>query len=89
MNLHGVFHGMVQAIKQLYLNTSPLKNPKQSKTYKWLCDLHTARYDCPSSVGLIGLYRYIMNNGIEDTRDKTNQHAKNVLAVLEVMKDKL
>ena len=81
------FGGMMSTIRQVTINASPLKNPKQTRLYKWLSEYNSV-YHNPSSVGFIALYRYIMNNGIEETRDNTNPHAKNVLAVLELMREK-
>jgi hypothetical protein len=80
------YASLIQYIRATILNYSPLKNPKQSKLYKWLGEYNPAYKD--SSEGFIALYRYIVNSGIGDTRDHTNPHAKNVIAILELMKEK-
>jgi len=77
-------------IKRALVAAMPLKNPQQSKLYKWfefgtINTLHKRE-------GLISLYRYVdahfdkrtsrFNNGTDDV------HAKNLVAILEKMKEK-
>ena len=82
-----VFSEIKGYIKQFVVRTSPLKNPKQAKLFKWLND-GSFVYNDASSVGFIALYRYIMNNGIMHTKEKNNPHVKNVVAILELMREK-
>ena len=87
VNIEGAYNRMINSIRQVTMNTLPLKNPKQSKLYKWLCECDP-KYHNPTSVGFIALYRYIVSNSILETRDNTNPYAKNVIAVLELMREK-
>jgi hypothetical protein len=83
-----VWNGMVKTIRETFSNTSPLKNPKQSKLYKWLQDTDALYNNASCQVGFISLYRYVINNGVDGSRDHENQHAKNLIAILELMKEK-
>jgi len=86
-NSSSAYASIINTIRRVIVNTSPLKNPMQTKLYKWLCK-HGYGYHNSQFAGFIALYRYVMNNGIQDTRDNTNPHAKNVLAILELMREK-
>jgi hypothetical protein len=90
VNIDYVYADILHLIQDVLQNISPLKNPKQSILYKWLQERHcdSAGYNGPLSVGFIALYRYIIWNGISGTRDTENPHAKNVLTVLELMREK-
>jgi hypothetical protein len=72
---------------EFYVEFSPLKNPKQSKLYKWLCTVN-GRYNHPSNEGFIALFRYIHGHKLSMIGNKDNGHVKNVLAILEMMKEK-
>ena len=87
VDLDGAQRVIVRTSIEIVVNASTLKNPKQSQLYKWLQE-HKPRYHNSSSVGFIALYRYIIANDIADTRDNTNPHAINVIAILELMKEK-
>lgn len=83
---------MYSAIKKAYINASPLKNPQQSKLWKWMdCDNMSRTLE--RREGLIALYRYVVGS-VSDTRDfrfdggPDNVHAKNLVAILEKMKEK-
>lgn len=76
-------------IKSALINASPLKQPHQSKLYKWF---EYGTINTPAMrEGMIALYRYIYKHTDEDFRFKEgseNPHAKNVVAILEKMKEK-
>jgi hypothetical protein len=86
-----VYRGLFGTLIKIYENNSPLKNPKQSKLSKWLysaCDKYNAEY----AEGIISLYRYAhpFTNGTRNYRfeNQYKQHADNVIAILEKMRDK-
>ena len=87
VNIDSAYSRMLVVIGDVFINCSTLKNPKQSILYKWFNNLDM-KYNGPLSVGFIALYRYIVNNGIEKTRDNANPHAKNVIAILELIREK-
>jgi hypothetical protein len=76
----------MRTVRKTYENCSPLKNPKQSKLYKWLYENNIKYYD-QSAVVFIMLYRYIITNEVENA-GSNNAHGKNVIAILELMKEK-
>jgi hypothetical protein len=76
---------IVGNIQKFYLEHTDLKNPKQSRLYKWL-DTMDNQYNHPASEGFIGLYRYIVDSGGADKCG--NASIQNVLAILELMKEK-
>jgi hypothetical protein len=86
-----IYKKIVDDIRKFYVDHSPLKNPKQSTLYKWL-DLHdNNRYSHPASEGFIALYRYIHGNsgiGTVGGNAPINTTVENVLAILELMKEK-
>ena len=86
VNIEGAYNRIVETVEQVMVNSSALKNPKQSRLYKWLQT--PGRYNGPTSEGFIALYRYIMDNGIKENRNNTNPYAKNVIAILELMREK-
>jgi hypothetical protein len=77
-------------VKRAFVQASPLKNPQQSKLYKWF------EFGKINSLerrqGLIALYRYV--NAHIDKRTSRfdggpdSVHAKNLVAILEKMKEK-
>ena len=83
VNVEGAYSNITSTIRQFALNASPLKNPKQSKLYKWLCSRDITHKN-PSAPGFIMLYRYIITHNI----GTTGPHAKNVIAILELMREK-
>ena len=84
VNVEIAYREMVDTVRETMLQCSQLKNPKQSTLYKWLREIPLV-YNGPLSVGFIALYRYIRN---EDITDDRSPHAKNVIAILELMKEK-
>jgi hypothetical protein len=87
VSIERVYIDIVTMVRRVAINTSHLKNPKQSKLHKWLCTQYTG-YHNEQSAGFIALYRYLMNNNLADCRDKNNPHAKNVIGILEMMREK-
>jgi len=87
INIESAYSTIVDTVQKVFVNCSPLKNPKQSTLYKWLNGM-PLRYNGPLSPGFIALYRYIVNCNIQGTGNKNNPHAKNVIAILELMKEK-
>ena len=85
-----VYFSMIGCIRSTFTRYSPLKNPRQSKMFKWLYKIEN-QYNTPYSDGLVMLYRYIKNNQNSGGRfdgDNNNPHVKNILAILERMKEK-
>jgi hypothetical protein len=87
-DLEAAFRSMRAEVVKMYQNNSPLKNPHQSKLGKWFRSDMTFIYNNPSTIGFVELFRYAHEKGILDLRDKENPHVKNVLAVLELMREK-
>lgn len=79
-HIQSVYNDIIDGIIHFYEMRAPLKNPTQSRLYKWLRSMED-RYNHPSAVGFIGLYRYI-------TRPMTADDVQNVLAILEMMREK-
>lgn len=82
---------MFVGIRKAFSNASPLKNPEQSKLYRWMdCDKMTG--SLARREGLISLFRYVRaNTDGEHFRfegGSDNIHAKNLVAILEKMKEK-
>ena len=71
-------------ITKTYKEISPLKNPKQSRLFKWLHSVPRGITNNPSTEGFIGLFRYIRATKLT----KGDSHAANVLAILEMMREK-
>ncbi len=86
IDIRGAHREILSTIREFTVCSSSLKNPKQSRIYKWLANGNL--YNSPSIDGLITLYRYIKNNNIEYCRDTSNPHVKNVHAILELMREK-
>lgn len=87
VDLNRAYATITNTVLEIVVDASTLKNPKQSKLYKWLCEREPL-YHNPAAEGYIALYRYIVANDIVGTRDNTNPHARNVIAILELMKEK-
>ena len=87
VDIEGTYRKILSAIGSVIVGSSPLKNPKQSRLFKWFNNQSTM-YNDTLSVGYIALYRYIIANGIKENRDNANPYAKNVLAILELMREK-
>jgi hypothetical protein len=79
----GVYYDIVDSISSFYEEHSQLKNPKQSRLYKWL---RSVNYDHTAAEGFIALYRYIAKHdtGIRCSPDVI----ANTLAILEMMREK-
>jgi len=80
---------MESQLKKAFINASPLRNPQQSKLYKWFsCStMNTSA----KREGLIALYRYVRNNTDKNFRfdnGSDNPHAQNLVAIVEKMRDK-
>ena len=82
------YGNMIRVIRDIVLNANPLKNPKQSRLFKWLCDGNTMYNNSQCSDGFVALYRYICSVDIVHTRSHTDPHAMNVIAILELMRKK-
>lgn len=84
-----VLQNMFFAIKEAFLYASPLKNPQQSKLYKWL-EFGTINHP-NNREGIVALYRYMAKNTDSSRRFEggpNNPHAKNLVAILEKLKEK-
>jgi hypothetical protein len=79
-----IYDEIVRAMLNFYQTYSPLKSPRQSKTYKWLSYMDR-KYNDKSSAGIIYLWRYGREH---NPSSKTNPHAINMLAILEKMREK-
>jgi hypothetical protein len=66
VNIDRCIDAMTAYIYDFYIQKSPLKNPKQSRLYKWFNTIYNDR----ASEGFIHLYRYIVNNVLEMMREK-------------------
>lgn len=87
IDLKRVYDNILAMCTKVLANVSPLKNPKQSKLYNWMSN-YEGKYNDPSAVGFIALYRYIYVNNVVATRNKSDPHAKNFIAILELMREK-
>lgn len=88
-NKETIARRMFDSIRQAFKQASPLKNPVQSKLYKWL-DFNNMN-SLHRREGIISLYRYVFATSGDDFRFKDgsdNPHAKNLVAILEKMKEK-
>lgn len=75
------------SLRSALVNASPLKNPQQSKLYKWFVE-YVYRID---EEVLIALYRYVAQNSTDQFRfydGSNNPHAKNLVAIVEKLRDK-
>jgi hypothetical protein len=79
-----VYKDVVQAVKEFYLKTSELKNPKQSKLFKWLNDAKRREYNYSLGGGFLALYRYTHGKAYK----KGDEQTLNVHAILELMMEK-
>jgi hypothetical protein len=82
-----VYSIMKEKIQNVVKNCIPLKNPKQSKLYRWLYSGFPGYHEDASAI-VISLYRYIVNNNLVGSTDAANPHAKNVIGILELMREK-
>jgi hypothetical protein len=85
----GVLRDMHVNLKSALINALPLKNPQQSKLYKW----YGSHFEHMVNVqdGFIALYRYVASHTDSKFRfneDSENPHAKNLVAIIEKMKEK-
>lgn len=82
---------MYVGIKKAFVNASPLKNPEQSKLYRWM-EYDKIAGSLARREGMISLFRYVQaNTDGEQFRfngGSDNIHAKNLVAILEKMKEK-
>lgn len=84
-NYEHIYKDIMKDITLFYVEHTDLKNPKQSRLYKWLALAYTNEMKHPASEGFIALYRYIHGQGGIGDNDMT---VENVLAILELMKEK-
>ena len=89
-NAAAVYMHIVNTVKIVYERNCGLKQPRQSRMYKWI-DSSYEGYNHESHEGFIALYRYIAQHATITSRynghlDKV--HADNVIAVLERMRNK-
>lgn len=74
-------------------NSSELKNPRQTKLYKWLVKLEANQHS-PVMPGFIALFRYSRSvHTFSDVESKgilrsDDPHVKNVIGILELMRAK-
>lgn len=80
-----IYKEIMKTITLFYVEHTDLKNPKQSRLYKWLDLSYTNEMKHPAAEGFIALYRYIYNYGEACNNSMT---VENVLAILELMKEK-
>lgn len=85
IHLPSVYSDIMDTIAEFYRNSSPLKNPTQSRLFKWLKSISPQQYYAPPSEGFIALYRYIENEGAHGCDADV---VRNVLAILEMMREK-
>ena len=84
VDVDSAFYYIVREFIQFTLNHGVHKKPKQNKLYKWL-NQFDCKYNQPLSDGFVTLYRYAVRNG---ALNDSNPHTINVLAVLELMREK-
>lgn len=87
----GIFQKIGTVVIAVYEKHCGLKNPRQSRTYKWLYSACNSINDEQYN-GIVALYRYIAKNTDVHSRRFDGQldqaHANNVLAILEKMRNK-
>lgn len=91
VDVEKAFFELKRVVETFYLQNSPLKNPKQTKLYKWLScnDLHVAGYKHPTVEGFIALFRYMHSEGLQNARSLSDDaRVKNIIAILELMREK-
>jgi hypothetical protein len=84
-SFENIYKDIMKDITLFYIEHTDLKNPKQSRLYKWLDLSYTNQMKHPASEGFIALYRYIHGNG---GIGRNNMTVENVLAILELMREK-
>jgi hypothetical protein len=85
---HHIYTHMVRALLSAFLHYSELKNPKQTKLFKWLQSMDD-KYNHPSVEAFVSLYRYAATHSLaERNAPKSSAHAKNMIAIMELIKDK-
>lgn len=85
------YNDMRNAVVEFFIENSPLKNPRQTKLYKWLSsnDLHQMGYKHPTADGFIALFRYLHAEGYAAIQGHSSSPVtKNVIAILELMRGK-
>lgn len=78
---------LITEVFGFFVNKSPLKNPRQSHMYRWLAGLRGLGYNHRTSEGMLALYQYIYDNKLSSVH-RGDARVKNVLAILELMKEK-
>ena len=89
MKANSIFLDIMRYLQRFYISASPLKNPKASKTYKWLESV-SDKYNHDFADGFISLYRYtcLHVNADNGFNSKTDPHATNFIAILEKVREK-
>ncbi len=86
-----VYMQIVNTVKLVYEKNCGLKQPRQSRMYRWLDSVYNMDTH-ESCEGFVALYRYIAqqtnNVGTRYDGTLTKVHADNVIAVLEKMRNK-
>lgn len=80
-HLPSVYKDIMTCFLEFFEDRAPLKNPRQSKVYKWLKTMQNG-YNHPSGEGFIALYRYL------NKPNPVDADLQNVLAILELMREK-
>ncbi len=88
VDVQGAYRCIIQAFINFSIHSCKQKNPKQSKLYKWLNNIDPYRDNSQLSDGFVTLYRYAARNNQLGTIDGNDPHAINVLAILELMREK-
>ena len=79
---------MFTSVYNFFLAFSKFKNPKQSNLGRWLAVEYNSHYQIDGvHDGIIALYRYIKNNRLE-LKTKDDPSVQNVMAILEMMRQK-
>lgn len=87
--INSTISDMFADLRRALHSASPHKNPQQSKLYKWFANSSTietlSRYE-----GIIALYKYVYVNtdALRQFSGTNNVHAKNLIAIIEKMKEK-
>jgi hypothetical protein len=85
VNVDHAYRNMVSHIRDYVLTGTSVKNPKQSKLYKWLRNGDFARH-LPTTDGFIAMFKYIRVNQLKGRL--TIEHETNVLMILHLMMEK-
>ena len=100
-NAYDISRDIEKSMLYIYEEYSPLKNPKQSKIYKWLRGLNGYRYKSRNNaidLLMIELFRYAATHAtghhpsskirFQFKDEKNNPHVKNIIAILEKAREK-